>query len=527
MKKYLLFFLIIFSLIISGCATAPLYQKDVESQLTILHTNDHHGHFWKNRHGEIGFAAQKTLVNQIRKEVKSSGGHVLLLSAGDINTGMPESDLLDAEPDFKAMSAIGYDAMALGNHEFDNPLDVLMKQKQWATFPFLSANTVKKGTGKPLFDVFKIWDFDGLKVAVIGFTTADTPQLTIATNVETLEFKDPVEVAKSMVPKLRKKAAVVIALAHMGYYENAQYGSNAPGMVTLARAVPGIDVIVGGHSHSKIAEPVVQNGTLIVQAGDNGKYVGRLDLTFKNGVVSMQSNRLIPVNLKKKVTKSGKKVRVFIEEEIKEDPEILGLLTPFYEQGQSELTKVIGSTTDVFVGERKIVRSQETNLGNLIARTQRLKVGADVAIMNSGGIRTSIAKGDITYKDVLKVQPFSNSIGLVTLTGKELKKYVEIAANKTQGSGAYAQLDNVNVVMKGESLESLSVGGAPVDDTKKYRLAINSFIAAGGDGYMKVTGLPTFVDSGFIDADILKEYIQKNSPLNPGDYAPTGDVIRK
>ncbi|MCK5416985.1 MAG: 5'-nucleotidase C-terminal domain-containing protein [Desulfobacterales bacterium] len=433
MKKYLLFFLIIFSLIISGCATAPLYQKDVESQLTILHTNDHHGHFWKNRHGEIGFAAQKTLVNQIRKEVKSAGGHVLLLSAGDINTGMPESDLLDAEPDFKAMSAIGYDAMALGNHEFDNPLDVLMKQKQWATFPFLSANTVKKGTGKPLFDVFKIWDFDGLKVAVIGFTTADTPQLTIATNVETLEFKDPVEVAKSMVPKLRKKAAVVIALAHMGYYENAQYGSNAPGMVTLARAVPGIDVIVGGHSHSKIAEPVVQNGTLIVQAGDNGKYVGRLDLTFKNGVVSMQSNRLIPVNLKKKVTKSGKKVRVFIEEEIKEDPEILGLLTPFYEQGQSELTKVIGSTTDVFVGERKIVRSQETNLGNLIARTQRLKVGADVAIMNSGGIRTSIAKGDITYKDVLKVQPFSNSIGLVTLTGKELKKYCEIAANKTTG----------------------------------------------------------------------------------------------
>jgi len=244
-------------------------------------------------------------------------------------------------------------------------------------------------------------------------------------------------------------------------------------------------------------------------------------------VVSMKSNRLIPVNLKKKVKKGDKTVRVFIEEEIKEDPDMLALLTPFYEQGQSELTKVIGSTTDVFEGERKIVRSRETNLGNLIARTQRQKVGADLAIMNSGGIRTSIAKGDITYKDVLKVQPFSNSICLVTLTGKELKKYCEIAANKTPGSGAFAQFDNANVVMKGESLESLSVGGTPVDDTKKYRLAINSFIAGGGDGYMKVKGLPTFVDSGFIDADILKEYIQKNSPLNPGDYAPTGDVIRK
>ena len=526
MKKYLLFFLIILSLLVSGCATAP-YQKDVESQLTILYTNDHHGNFWKNRHGEGGFAAQKTLVDQIRKEVKSAGGHVLLLSAGDINTGIPESDLLDAEPDFKAMWAIGYDAMALGNHEFDNPPDVLMKQKQWAVFPFLSANTVKKSTGKPLFDDFKIWDFDGLKVAVIGLITADTPELVIATNVEKLEFKDPVEVAKSTVPKLRKKAAVVIALAHMGFYENAQYGSSAPGVVTLARSVPGIDVIVGGHSHNKIAEPVVENGTLILQAADDGKYVGRLDLTFKNGVVSMQGNRLIPVNLKKKVKKGGKTERVLIEEEIKEDPDMLALLTPFYEQGQSKLAKVIGSTPDVFVGERKTVRSQETNLGNLIARTQRLKVGADVAIMNSGGIRTSIAKGDITYKDVLKVQPFSNSICLVTLTGKELKKYCEIAANKTAGSGAFAQFDNANVVMQGKSLESLSVGGTPVDDTKKYRLAINSFIAAGGDGYMKVTGLPTFVDSGFIDADVLKEYIQKNSPLNSGDYAPTGDVIRK
>jgi 5'-nucleotidase/UDP-sugar diphosphatase len=438
---------------------------------------------------------------------------------------MPESDLLDAEPDFKAMSAIGYDAMALGNHEFDKPLDVLMKQKQWATFPFLSANTVEKSTGKPLFDDFKIWDFDGLKVAVIGLTTPDTPIL-VATNVEALNFKDPVELGKKMIPKLRKKAAMVIVLSHLGYYENAYHGSNAPGDVTLAKSVPGIDVIVGGHSHDKITEPVVQNGAIILQAADDGKYVGRLDLTFKNGAVSMQSYRLIPVNLKKKVKQGDKTVRVFIEEEIEEDPEMLALLNPFYEQGQRELTKVIGSTTGKFEGERKIVRSQETNLGNLIARVQRLKVDADVGVMNSGGIRTSIAKGDITYKDVLKVQPFANSICLVTMTGKELKEYIEIAASKTKGSGAYAQFDNVNVVMKGDKLESLSVGGTPVDDGKNYQIAINSFIAGGGDGYMKVKGLPTFVDSGFIDADILKEYIQKNSPLNPDDYAPTGDVIR-
>jgi len=525
MRKYLVLFFVILALVLSGCAAKSLYQEDVESQLTILHTNDHHGHFWKNRHGEIGFAAQKTLVDAIRQEVQAAGGHVLLLSAGDINTGMPESDMLDAEPDFKAMSAMGYDAMALGNHEFDNPLDVLMKQKEWATFPFLSANIVTKGTGKPLFDDYKIWDFDGLKVAVIGFTTPDTPTM-VASDLSSLEFRDPVEVAQKMIPKLRKKAAVVIALSHLGFYENAYHGSNAPGDMTLAAAVPGIDVIVGGHSHEKMTESVSQNGTLIVQSGDHGKYLGRLDLKFKNGELTQQNYRLIPVNLKKKIKKDGKKVRVFIEDEIQEDPQMLALLTPYFEQGQAALTQVIGSTTGQLVGERSVVRSQETNLGNLIARVQRLKLGADVGIMNSGGIRESIAKGDITYKDVLKVQPFANTICLVTLTGKELKEYVAIAAGKSAGSGAFAQFDNAAVVMKGETLESLTVGGESVDDTQNYRLAINSFIASGGDGYMKVTGLPTFVDSGFVDADILKEYIEKQQTINPDDYAPTGDVVR-
>lgn len=129
-------------------AMAPVmsqaWEKDKTYQITILHTNDHHGHFWHNDHGEYGLAAQKTVVDNIRDEVAKNGGSVLLLSGGDINTGVPESDLQDAEPDFKGMNLVGYDAMALGNHEFDNPLEVLRQQEKWATFPSYLRIFIKK-----------------------------------------------------------------------------------------------------------------------------------------------------------------------------------------------------------------------------------------------------------------------------------------------------------------------------------------------------------------------------------------------
>ena len=526
MKKLLLIAMLVFSTVMFGYS-ASLYEDGKTYKITILHTNDHHGHFWTSRNGEYGFAAQKTLIDRIRNEVSLDGGFTLVLSGGDINTGVPESDLQDAEPDFKAMSMIGYDAMVLGNHEFDKPNEVLAKQKEWAKFPFLAANIIKKSNGRPLYTPYITYSFDGLRVAIMGLTTGDTPKLVTPTNVEKLRFQDPVKTAKRLLPKLKQKAGLVIALTHMGYYDYGLYGSNAPGDVTLAQEVDGIDVIIGGHSHTKLEAVDIQGDTIIAQAGDWGKNVGRLDLEFMNGEVTVTNYQVIPVNKKKKVEKDGETVRVFVDEEIPADIELVSFLSEYQNKGAEELSQVIGAANADFVGERGVVRNQETNLGNLIATTQRLKVGADLAVMNSGGIRTSLKTGDISYKDVLKVQPFSNTICMVTLSGAELKQYLEIAANKTAGSGAFAQFDNVEIVMNGEKLESASVGGMTVMDSGSYKLAVNSFAAAGGDGYMKVTNHSTFVDSGYIDADVLKEYIQKNSPLNAADYAPTNDVTRK
>ena len=499
---------------------------DKTYNLTILHTNDNHGRFWHNRSGEYGMAARATLIQSIRDEVAGTGGHTLLLSGGDINTGVPESDLQDAEPDFKGMNYMAYDAMALGNHEFDNPLSVLRQQHDWARFPFLSANIINQDTGMPLFKSHEIFDLDGLKVAVVGFTTQDTVRIGNPEFLQGLEIQSPIAVATKIVPAIAANSDLVVAVTHMGHYRFGENGGNAPGDVALAKAVDGLDVIVGGHSQTATFSPDVQNDTLIVQAKEWGKYVGRLDLQLRNGEISVVNYQLIPVNLKKKVLIDGEKVSVYIDQEIVADETLKAMLEPYQNQGQEQLMQVIGHADAVFVGAREQVRTNETNLGNLIALAQMERVQADLGIMNSGGIRDDMPAGDITYKDVLKVQPFSNTVAYVDLTGAELMPYLQVAANKEAGSGAFAQFAGTTITLNGNSIESATVAGKLVEASKTYRLAINAYMASGGDGYPRLSDHANYVNSGFVDAEVLKDYISSRSPLKAADFAAQGDVTR-
>ena len=499
---------------------------DKTYNLTILHTNDNHGRFWHNRSGEYGMAARATLIQSIRDEVAGTGGHTLLLSGGDINTGVPESDLQDAEPDFKGMNYMAYDAMALGNHEFDNPLSVLRQQHDWARFPFLSANIINQDTGMPLFKSHEIFDLDGLKVAVVGFTTQDTVRIGNPEFLQGLEIQSPIAVATKIVPAIAANSDLVVAVTHMGHYRFGENGGNAPGDVALAKAVDGLDVIVGGHSQTATFSPDVQNDTLIVQAKEWGKYVGRLDLQLRNGEISVVNYQLIPVNLKKKVLLDGEKVSVYIDQEIVADETLKAMLEPYQNQGQEQLMQVIGHADAVFVGAREQVRTNETNLGNLIALAQMERVQADLGIMNSGGIRDDMPAGDITYKDVLTVQPFSNTVAYVDLTGAELMPYLQVAANKEAGSGAFAQFAGTTITMNGNSIESATVAGKLVEASKTYRLAINAYMASGGDGYPRLSDHANYVNSGFVDAEVLKDYISSHSPLKAADFAAQGDVTR-
>ena len=538
------------TLVYADTNTANTSIRDIkQTKVTILHTNDNHGRFWRNRRGEYGMAARKTLIDKIRKEKEAKGHVVLLLSGGDINTGVPESDIQDAEPDFLGMKAIGYDAMAIGNHEFDNPMDVLKKQQSWVDFPFLSANIYDKKTAKRLFQAYKIFNKNGLKIAVLGLTTDDTVRIGNPEYLAGIEFHSPVEEAKKLVPELRKQADLVIAVTHMGHYENGNRGINAPGDVALARTVKGIDAIIGGHSQEavcmdksnngeydkgfspgKACVPDKQNGTWILQAFEWGKYVGQADLSISTEGVKLESYVLIPVNLKVKKKDAngktvkdakGKSVRVYATQEITEDEALKSLLTPFQEKGQTGLNIVLGKTDGKLEGDRKKVRFIPTNLGYLIAETQRSKVNADVAVMNSGGIRDSIKKGDITYKDILKTQPFGNTVCSIQLKGKDLLEYLEFAASQPIDSGSYAQFAGVDIVIQKNKLVSVTIGGKEIAPERNYKLALNSFLASGGDGYPKMNGRPGFINTGFVDADVLREFIKAKSPIAIADYAPS------
>ncbi|MEM7378851.1 MAG: bifunctional UDP-sugar hydrolase/5'-nucleotidase UshA, partial [Pseudomonadota bacterium] len=514
--------------VLMGCSgtvptALPAWDADRDYRLTILHTNDHHGRFWPNRDGEYGLAARKTLVDRLRAEVAAEGGSVLLVSGGDINTGVPESDLQNAEPDFKGMSMLGYDAMAIGNHEFDNPLTVLDEQQAWANFPMLSANIYDK-SGDRRYQAYEMFEKQGLKIAVIGLTTEDTARIGNPEYISELEFRDPKPEAAALITQLRadENPDIVLAVTHMGHYVNAFSGINAPGDVALARYLePGmLDLIVGGHSQEPVCmvrernayadfkpgdvcQPDQQNGTWIVQAHEWGKYVGRVDLVFRNGELALESYELIPVNLKKKVTVNGESTRVHIQEEIAANTEVAAFLAPYQARGEELIGFKVGSSTGRLEGDRNKVRFGQTNLGRLIATAQAAKARADFGVMNSGGVRASIEAGDISYRDVLTVQPFGNSLTYTSMTGSEVVDYLNVVAAMPVDSGAYAQFAGISMTVTSTGVRNVVIGGEPLDPKRSYRFTVPSFNAAGGDGYPKLVDHPGFVDTGFVDADVL------------------------
>ncbi len=529
-------------LAVQDLGPAGQYIKDKSYRITVLHNNDNHGRFWKNSDGEHGLAARATLIKTIRNEVQAQGGNVLLLDAGDINTGVPESDTQNAEPDIKAMNVMGYQSMTVGNHEFDNPLPVLKQQINLAKFPVLSANITQEG--KYLFSPYTLFNLQGVKVAVMGLTTPDTAKLVFPENVKKIDFNSPIQAAQKLLPTLKQKADVIIAATHLGYYENGKSGSQAAGDVELARAVSGIDLIVGGHTHTLVCmkapnqldtnfqpgqkcQPDQQNNTTIIQAGEWGKYLGRADFEFKNGQFKLMSYQLIPVNLKTKTKDaSGKDIKVFATQEIKEDPEILALLEPYQTKGDKLLSQAIGQLEGNLDASRDKVRTQPISMGVFVSAAMQEKTKADFAIMNSGGVRASLAEGTITYRDILKVQPFGNTIAYVELNGQQALELLQTAVKMSPGSGAFPQFSGIELVIENNQIKSAIVGGQVLSLDKTYRIAMNNFMASGGDGYPNFKKHPSYVDTGFVDADVLKEIFAKGL-VKAKNYEPENKVIRK
>ncbi|MES2941649.1 MAG: bifunctional UDP-sugar hydrolase/5'-nucleotidase UshA [Pseudomonadota bacterium] len=505
-----------------------------QERLTILHTNDHHGHFWRSDHGEYGLAARKTAIDAIRSELAAQGGQLLLLDAGDVNTGVPESDLQAAEPDFRGMSALGYNAMAVGNHEFDRSLSILRRQREeWSSFPWLSANVYRRGVR--MFEPYRIFQLGKLKVAVLGLTSEDTSKMLIEERFPEVKFAPAAAEAAKLMPELRQRADIVIGLTHLGHYADGKSGSNAAGDVELARAVSGFDAIVGGHSHTPVCMleqnrrneayrpldacmPDQQNGAWIMQASDWGKFLGRADFEVVGGKLKLQHYTLIPINLRSAGPASAgtnQNLPVFAE-----DSDVLTLLTPFKMRGDAGLSAVVGKADGRFEGDRSIVRFKPTSLGKLLVTAIQQKARADIALINSGAIRDSLPSGPLTFRNLLRVQPFGNRLVTVTMTGAELEKYVADALQITPGSGGYPQYTGFEM-RSVDGGQALFVKGRRVDRSARYKLAVNSFTAKGGDGYPDLSGRSDYIDTGLLDVEVLREFVADRGLLRVADFEPS------
>lgn len=521
----------------SGAAGLPVSAADAtgtsakDFQLRVLHTNDTHAHL-------DNIARRVTAVNAARND------HTLLLDAGDVFSGTLYFNQFSGSADLYFMNELNYDAMTFGNHEFDKGPATLAQFVKQAKFPFVSANLdfsadpdlktlSHSGLGKPgepgqIYPAM-IKDIAGEKVGIIGLTTPETSVL--SSPGPGVKFEDEALSAQKQVDALEAEGVnKIIVLSHLGYTVDRE----------LAKAVDGIDIIVGGHSHTKLTEPEVhhadQEPTLIVQTGEYNQNLGQLDVTFDStGKLTAWKGELIELDAKDDAGNFKIKSDAAAEAKLKE-----------YAAPLEELKKTVVGKAEVDLdGERGSVRKQETNLGNLIADGMRSKVMSIVkesdvkgyvTIQNGGGIRASIQAGDITLGDLLTTMPFGNNLTALKMTGAEITAALENGVSGVEnGEGRFPQVSGLRFyydstkpgeliddvtgekTQNGQRIVKVQIQNedgtyADIDPKAYYIVATNSFMATGGDFYASMKQAKDdgrFYELNLVDYEVFREYLDK------------------
>ena len=481
------------------------YGQQIE--IRILHVNDFHGFAEPYKPlgtdellGGVAYLSAK--ANELRKRKPS-----LSLSAGDMIQGNHWANLFQGKSVIEWMNAMRFDAMVLGNHEFDFGKEVLKKRISEARFPVLGANVEGLERLRP----YIMKEIGGIKVAVIGVVTEDIPATTHPRNVMGLNFFSPIDTVEKYVKKLQGHAEMVIVLSHVGHHIDR----------IIAERVKGIDVIVGGHSHTKITKPVEVGNTIIGQAWEHGKALGVLDLRIKDRKVIGYEGHLEEIR----------------PEQDKEDKRVLNIVEKYKQKVDALFTEKVGEAEVDLDGEN--VRKGGTNLGNLVADIIRQVSGADVTIINGGGIRASIKRGEIRVKDVYTALPFDNYIVAIKLTGRQIWEALEHGVSGVEEEeGRFPQVSGIIFryspsERRGSRIKETFIKGNPVDLEKEYIVATNDFLAVGGDGYkvfaetIKISKdysiiggamkgeKVTYSNSGRWVRDVVVEYIKDKKRIAP------------
>lgn len=504
MKKFIslaLSFALIFAMSPVNFANAA----EKEKTITIIHTNDVHGRAEGDDKELIGYAKLKTFYDT----TKEKNPNTLLIDAGDTLHGTTFTNISNGKNMMNLMNKIGFDISVPGNHDFNYGYDQLKALANMANFDYLCANVVKKD-GKSDFKSSVIKELDGVKVGIFGLSTPETKYKSSPKNTKDVDFKDYIKTAKEQVDLLKKDGAqVIIAVTHLGIDKSSKERSDI-----LAESVPGIDVIIDGHSHSKLDSGMKAGNTLIAQTGEHLKNIGVVNIKLDDGKITDKTAKLVEFGEASK---------------LKADETILNEIKKLNEENKPLLAQKIGKTANALEGEREKVRTGETNLGNLITDAMKTSVGADVAITNGGGIRASIKGPDITMGDILTAFPFTNFVVEIEVTGSDIKAALEHGVSKAPETvGAFPHVSGINFEYDsskpaGSRIGKVLVNGEALDEAKTYKLATNDFMAIGGDEYTMFAGKKKLAENALL-SDVLCEFI-KAQPNATVDYKSENRVV--
>lgn len=436
--------------------------SDDVTSITILHTNDIHGHtepfIDDKKSPEVKVGGLTYLGDIIKREKAKSPENTLLLDAGDISTGGAISDHFKALPVVDAMNNLGYDAMTLGNHDLDVGLDGLSGIAARAKFPILSANLEDNSGKLDKLGSYIIKDFKGIKVGILGLTTPDAAVTSMMDpkEKEQIKFMAVVDTAQRNIKKMKEDGAdLIIALSHLGVDEDCR----------LARHVNGINVIIGGHSHTEMKEMLKVNGAYITQAGKEGENLGKIqfDVRKEMGKTRIRNvySELIPIN-------SG---------EAHSDKNVRGVLYKFTRILKTKMGKVVGNAPNPLSQRDYHYYKEESSLGNFITDSVRKESGTDVCLLSPSAFRKNLNSGEITVGDIHEVYPFNDRLSVTELKGSQIKKVMEDILSSPFHSFA---LSGLKVKMdtslpKGERiLEIRDLKGRPILPDKTYKVGAQS-----------------------------------------------------
>ena len=501
--------------------------------LVIFHTNDIHGRAVDNvEKGEIGYARYKTILDLAEDEFGDT--NVLAFDAGDALHGTNFATLSKGESIVTLMNMVGIDAMACGNHEFNYGKDRLKELEAMANFPIMAVNILNEdgeaffNTNSKIFEVFTGHaESDPAKFGVIGVATPETkvkahPKYTEGLTFGAGEEEDDIDALAALVQDRIDDLYVdgvngIILLTHLGVDESSGDLTSKE----LISRIEGVQIVIDGHSHTEYEkglwlEDANNQGVLLVQTGSHFNNIGKVTIEFDAATGAPAEN--------------GVKVELLSFEDVEAilddadevpDPGVEKMIADITAQNEKFLQTVIGETATLLDGERAHVRAGETNLGNLITDAMLEASGADVVLTNGGGIRASIAAGEITMDDALTVLPFGNQVTVIKVTGQDILDALAFGAKSyPEASGGFPHVAGMTYTImitdegKFAGIGEVKVGGKPIDPAKEYTLATNDFLASGGDGYVMFGGKEQVTLLGMM-LDIFVDKIKELSEDGP------------